>query len=251
MTASRISFANFPRDYESSNSPWYRFYRCLQHLERKLPESISPTSSWLDVGCHSGSFLRAVGEVYGITDLHGCDQYPEEHKSQKVYECFKLSQNDHWIYHQVNLANDVNFSRQFDVISALEVIEHMDDTDKFLSDMYNCLSENGTLIITTPNINNLRNRVRVPFGAYPIGLEYRDIIHHVRLYNVHALNSHLTEHSFRILSLAAIQLLPERLIARNRLLRSISERLSDSLPQFGPNVLVIAKKVGKKGSTRA
>lgn len=78
-----ISFNSFPRDYDPNKSPWYRFYRLLQHLERSLPGVLTKECSWLDVGCHSGSFLRAVTEIYGISDVHGCDIYPEDDKTEK------------------------------------------------------------------------------------------------------------------------------------------------------------------------
>ncbi len=152
--ARRLSFSVFPKDRLTDLASSYRFYRCVQHLERRGSIAIRPNISWLDAGCHNGAFLRTIGELYHITDLHGCDQYSEALKSQWDSE---------WTYHQVGLEAGFDFGRQFDVISALEVIEHMTDTDRFLVDVYRSLKETGTFVLTTPNINNLRKGLSLCF----------------------------------------------------------------------------------------
>ena len=65
-----------------------------------------------------------------------------------------------------NLMNDFTplITDKVDTVFALEVIEHMIDTDVFLDRIHTCLKEKGLLVISTPNINNLRNRVLVPLG---------------------------------------------------------------------------------------
>ena len=142
------------------------------------------------------------------------------------------------------MAKGLRLNRTFDVISALEVIEHIIDTDKFLEDISAHLAPHGLLLISTPNINNLLNRFFVPLGRYPIGLEYRNQIHHVRLYNVAALRSQLEAHGYEVLAMAGVQMLPQRWILASALLRRFSEALSDFMPGLAVNIIAIARKRG-------
>ena len=87
------------------------------------------------------------------------------------------------------------------------------------------------MVISTPNINSLRNRVMVPFGAYPAGLEYRNQIHHVRLYNRATLISHLAEHGLRTLATIGVNALPQRLLA-NAAVERLSRGLANAMPQL-------------------
>jgi 2-polyprenyl-3-methyl-5-hydroxy-6-metoxy-1,4-benzoquinol methylase len=237
----RIAYATFPRDPETLHSDWYRFYRTLRLLERVAPGEVGTGTRWLDVGCHSGAFLRAVVDRYA-PDARGCDVYPAADTEERKYECYQLTDNSGWSYRQVDVAREPDWGGTFDVISALEVIEHMIDTDQFLDRVRSHLADNGLFVVTTPNINNLRNRLFVPFGRYPVGLEYRNIIHHVRLYNLKALRHQFAAHGFVPLGIRGVQMLPQRWLIRSAPLRWWSERLSDAMPQLATSLIVIARK---------
>lgn len=237
----RIPYASFPRDPETLRSDWYRFYRTLCLLERVAPGEVGTGTRWFDIGCNSGAFLRAVVDRYA-PHASGCDVYRAADKEERKYECYQLTDNSRWSYRQVDVAREADWGGTFDVISALEVIEHMDDTDLFLDRVRDHLADDGLLVVTTPNVNNLRNRVFVPFGRYPVGLEYRNIIHHVRLYNVKALRTHFAAHGFVVLGVQGVQMLPQRWLIRSAPLRWWSERVANALPQLATNVIVIARK---------
>jgi len=187
--------------------------------------------------------LRAVLTLYGLRRPIGCDVYPTIDKDERRYECFQKTDNTGWDYRRIDAATGLNLNRTFDVISALEVIEHIIDTDKFLDDISAHLAPHGLLLISTPNINNLLNRVLVPFGRYPIGLEFRNQIHHVRLYNVAALRGQLEAHGYEVLAVAGVQMLPQRWLLANSLLRCVSEALADRLPELAVNLIAIARKL--------
>lgn len=135
-----------------------------------------------------------------------------------------------------------------DVISALEVLEHITDTDRFMSEVYERLRPGGWFLLSTPNINSLRNRVTVPFGAYPTGLEYRNIIHHVRLYNPHVLAAHLASKGFSEIRMRGVSFLPMRFLALGR--SGLSRSLADLLPQLCNNFLVVARRATSPGSPK-
>ena len=208
--------------------PWYRFGRILRAFEETAV--VCHNLSWLDLGCHQGQFVKLLREKYGVMAM-GVDNWDPGLKS-----------DDSWGYVQANIEAGIPLDDNFDVVSALEVIEHMIDTDAFLQRCNRLVKSGGHLILSTPNINSLRNRVLVPFGAYPVGIEFRNVIHHVRLYNVTTLKSHLAEHGFRIVSITGVSFLPTRFL-HYPLLRRTSEGLADFLPAFCNNFIAIAQKV--------
>ncbi len=207
--------------------PWFRFSRLLSEVESTA--DFSPGTRWLDLGCHQGQFARLVTGRYGVS-VTGVDEWPAQHKSDVG-----------WDYRQIDLATAFDLQGTFDYVSALEVLEHMVDTDLFLDRCRAHLAPGGHLLLTTPNINSLRNRIQVPLGRYPAGLEYRTQIHHVRLYNVSTLESHLTAHGFRIKWLRGVHLLPMGLEAKvRRFVRPASDRAANMVPQLCGDLMVMA-----------
>lgn len=202
----------------------------------KLAGNGQPGKRWLDLGCHNAIFARMLAD----RGLHvtGVDVYDPSLKTE-----------DTWTYvcHNLNEFPLPFTDSSFDVVSAIEVLEHIIDTDRFLDELHRIVRPNGVVLITTPNINMLRNRLRVPFGLYPYGLEYRNEIHHVRLYNATTLRSHLVEHGFVISTLAGLNLLPITL-HRFNLLARLSTRAASLLPSLCSDLLVRATPSAAAGS---
>jgi len=48
----------------------------------------------------------------------------------------------------------------FDIVTCTEVIEHLEHYRETIREMYRVLKEDGTLVVTTPNILNLKSRIR-------------------------------------------------------------------------------------------
>jgi 2-polyprenyl-3-methyl-5-hydroxy-6-metoxy-1,4-benzoquinol methylase len=209
--------------------PWYRFARVLAALRRVT--EIPRGATWLDVGCQMGKifrFLQMNGyEVHGL----GVDDWPPQ-----------LKTDDTWQYCRRNLEKPFQLNGQFDFFTALETLEHMDDTDRFLEQCREHLKPRGYYMISTPNINSFRNRVTVPLGSYPAGLEYKTVIHHVRLYNLEKLKIHLAEHGFRVLSLTGVSFLPARFLP-NAAARGVSERLAEAFPQLCGHLVAICQRL--------
>lgn len=213
--------------------PYYRFTRIIGLLKkRNIP--VDTEDRWLDLGCHHGQFLNLIGATYKCK-LTGMDDW-------KLKDAMPFVNFD---YFPVNLAEPgwpqlVN-KGSVKFISALEVIEHMIDTDRFVENCKDLLSNDGFIVFSTPNINSLRNRVMVPFGAYPAYLEYRNIIHHVRLFNPKILVRFLTSHGFIVEKCIGVSFLPEKLL-RYSIFKFVSEKLADWFPSFCGNFIIIAKK---------
>jgi ubiquinone/menaquinone biosynthesis C-methylase UbiE len=87
----------------------------------------------------------------------------------------------------------------FDLIFAGEVIEHLVDTDFFLTELHRCLRPGGVVLITTPNLVSFENRLRILLGIYPIWVNYNlSGSGHIRAYTPRVLRKQLEDHGFRI-----------------------------------------------------
>ena len=62
---------------------------------------------------------------------------------------------------QVDLNTDYarTFSQQYDVITVIEIIEHLDDPRRFLRNLAALLAPQGTALLTTPNVTGLPGRI--------------------------------------------------------------------------------------------
>lgn len=54
----------------------------------------------------------------------------------------------------------------FDVVVCTEVIEHIFDTDHLLAEIYRVLKPGGSLVISTPNLASLTNRILLGVGGW-------------------------------------------------------------------------------------
>ncbi len=118
----------------------------------------------LDIGCfpfHIGRVLQLVGHtVYGISSHHE----PIQDKNIAILNI-----------EEAQFPYKNNF---FDLVLCSEVIEHLPHSPVFpLTQMYRVAKQNGFLIITTPNITRLINRVKLFFGIsilYPIDVFFEN-----------------------------------------------------------------------------
>jgi len=56
---------------------------------------------------------------------------------------------------------------EFGTVVAAEIIEHIDDTDRFLEELKRILTPGGLLVVTTPNLAYWLNRLRLLAGRVP------------------------------------------------------------------------------------
>ena len=87
----------------------------------------------------------------------------------------------------------------FDAVVAAEVIEHVVDTDYLLTEVARVLRPGGALIVTTPNLASLENRLRLLFGRYPMWMDVSvDGSGHLRYYTPRMLRHQLARHGLRV-----------------------------------------------------
>lgn len=185
----------------------------------------------LDIGCHDGTLCRDL--LRRGASVTGIDVYSPE-----------LARDTIWRYYQQDLNHTKSLpfpDATFSAITALEILEHIIDTDFFLKELIRVLKPGGYLFLSTPNINMLKNRFRVPLGLYPYGIEWHTVIHHVRLYNLATLRGHLEQTGFRVQRQRGTHLLPQRLLG-SRTLLWLSNVLSRWFPQLASNLVIECEK---------
>lgn len=204
-----------------------RFARII-NIVRSFEVPQKGNKKWLDLGCSDGSFVRLLASLgYYPTGIDVWDP--------------KLKTEDSWEYIQcdLNIKSIPVDSCAYDIISALELIEHIIDTDKLLNEIYRAIKPGGLFILSTPNICMIKNRFRILFGLYPYSIEYQDIIHHFRIYNLHCLKLQLKEHNFRILAAEGEKLLPQKFL-NYKWTKEISTIFARIFPTLCANLIVIA-----------
>ncbi len=135
------------------------FYSGLWQKYRRevVLKLIGENKKVLDVGCYDGTYLELINnrnnEVYGIEASSG----PVKICREKGLNVTKGDLERHWSFED----------KFFDVVYAGEVIEHIVDTDFFISEARRVLKKDGSLILTTPNSATLGKRLLLILGKNP------------------------------------------------------------------------------------
>ena len=206
-----------------------RVKKSIQIIQR-----ISPKGRLLDVGCSTGEwalFWKNDGwESYGI-DVNKENISQAEKKGIITKLCDLNSQ-------QIPFADGY-----FDVIIAGEVIEHLVDTDRFVRDLFRCLKVGGYLLITTPNLVSLENRLRILFGFYPIWVDYKlENSGHVRAYTPRTLKKHLHSIGFEIIKTTGnwVPFIPQRIL--NDVQCPMLAISGSIFPSLSMDIIMLARK---------
>lgn len=144
---------------------------------------------WLDAGCAKGFLLK-------IASQHGWKPYGFDVSAYAVKEARKNCPNAHLFV--LNAEAKLPFGDGFfEVITALEFIEHLKAPENFLREAYRMLKPNGLLFITTPNVASLFNS-RAVRGVYK-SLKYStpfDDETHVSYFDPELITKTLKHHKF-------------------------------------------------------
>jgi SAM-dependent methyltransferase len=114
-------------------------------IVNELIKYFQPGLRVLDIGCNTGELLDFAQSSRCIT------AGVEFSDASRI----ELGKNGHQAY--PSLAETGN--RQFDVITAFDLIEHLYDVESMLASCRDALAENGTLIILTGDINSWSSRL--------------------------------------------------------------------------------------------
>ncbi len=114
------------------------------------------TKTLLDIGCGKGAFLNLVKDNFSQFLLSGTDLFDYQESISKIGKWLKLDLND--------FATD-DFEK-YDIITAIEVIEHLENPRHFIRSLSKLLKPNGHLIITTPNTESFTSLLSFALRGY-------------------------------------------------------------------------------------
>jgi SAM-dependent methyltransferase len=123
--------------------PWHFWFRARRQLVLWALRSYFPRlRSLLEVGCGTGFLLDELRRTRPDIALAGCDVLLEAVcRARWRLPDVRLFQAD---------IRRLPVLRQFDTITALDVIEHVDDDGEALSEMFQALDPGGGLLVTVP-----------------------------------------------------------------------------------------------------
>ena len=131
----------------------------------------------LDVGCSTGYFgkiLKAANNYVVGIDI-----------SKSAIKIAKKNLDEAYC---VNIENELlPTKRKFDLIILSEVIEHLFDPESTLKKVIRHLKKNGLIIITTPNISFLPNRISILFGKFEYQEQGMFDVGHIHFFNYYTL----------------------------------------------------------------
>ena len=104
----------------------------------------------LDIGCGTGAWLERLARS-GFRELHGVDCNIAQFGT-RLATCSEVD---------LDTATDLGLnSREFGLISAIEVVEHLENPGRLFYHVARHLSASGIFLMTTPNIHSVVCRLR-------------------------------------------------------------------------------------------
>ena len=136
-----------------------------EEIVKKLSDRLPKTFNILEVGCNFGDFYKYLNEINFKTDSYiGVD-----FSSRMIEDAKNNFPNAEWICKD---CYSLPFpDNSFDIVIAMQMLEHIDNVDTFLSESYRILKNNGNIYITVPNELKIRHASHCwSFSEYDIKL---------------------------------------------------------------------------------
>lgn len=118
-------------------------------LAQRVLKLAPRTARVLDVGCGTGAWLERLRRL-DYVNLSGTDRDTAQFRLESVPVFSNDLNSESWVLPE----------RDYQVITAIEVIEHLQNIDNFLRNICQRLASGGVLVLTTPNVHSLHARLR-------------------------------------------------------------------------------------------
>ncbi len=155
----------------------------LEKLRRFFPKN----QKVLDYGCGDGTVTEILSKENTAIGVD-ISKMAIEICRKKGLDC-----------RQIDVGKKLDFAgNYFDRIFCLETIEHVFDTEALLKEFRRLLKKNGTLIVTTPNVAQISNRIRFLFDKKMHYVETKIEAGHMRFFTKSSLEKLLKENGFEV-----------------------------------------------------
>jgi 2-polyprenyl-3-methyl-5-hydroxy-6-metoxy-1,4-benzoquinol methylase len=141
-------------------------YRLHSDIFKMLKPYLKGKLHILDFGCGQGAFSQRLVDIGMVVDA--CDIDTGQLKAN-VNRKIELDLN--------NKIPADKFPDKYDIILALEIIEHLHNPWKYLDDCLKLLKKGGIIVLTTPNISNFISRLRFFMRGSLLAFEKTDLKH--------------------------------------------------------------------------
>lgn len=150
-----------------------------------LLKDLNLNGSILDFGCGQGRFLSMLSGMK-FKDMAGADLMSRPMEFPASYQ---------WI--QENLNNKLSLKEDsFDVIVAIEVLEHLENPRAVVRELKRLLKPGGYLIMSTPNNESIRSIFSLIFKGHFVSFLERDYPAHITALTSLDIKRILTENNF-------------------------------------------------------
>lgn len=205
----------------------------------------------LDAGCGDGEIGKML-QIERRVNVHGVDI------SRKGVDLA----NKKGLHAKVaDISVHIPFrSNTFDLVISSETIEHVLNPDIFLKEIYRVLKPGGIILITTPNLSSWLNRLIMLIGLYPLFLEAStevkvgygkfikyfyglQLVGHIHVFNVPALQELLIHHHFSVDKISGNTV--DFVSPKSRFITGIYsyvDRFMTHIPSLCSDMIIVAKK---------
>ncbi len=126
-------------------------------LEMMRRLGCGPEGDYLDIGAGHGDLIRLVQKQWPGARIRACD-YTDELMRVPGIKVDLVNLNTEGLPYKGN---------SFDVVASTEVVEHLENHRFAIREMFRVLKPGGVLVLSTPNVINLRSRMRYFVFGFP------------------------------------------------------------------------------------
>ncbi len=194
----------------------------------------------LILGAGSGYFDKRLME-YGIKNIDAIEYLPEHYKV-KGTRLYSYDLNNTW----ANKLLAQNNNRKYDLIIAIEVIEHLENSFMLMREIKSILGYNGQIIITSPNVESSFSKIRFLLTGY---LEYFGMLEMMGTGHINPILTHIFKLNLELNKIKLCHIYNNRNIWLARIRESTSIKklfiICISLVSFLINLIVKRKNIYK------